>query len=134
MPDGGQREALLTADYNAEMIGHIDRYPRVRDRAIFVGDPGDIVPDTFGPGLPRIRDWTEQHYDFAGYITGFDPRQLPDREALGYGPDERVCIVTVGGSGVGGDLLRRVIAAFPGQGARAGPADDRGGRAADRPR
>src|SRR4029077_9746608 len=27
--------------------------------------------------------------------------------------DERVCIVTVGGSGVGGDLLRRVIAAFP---------------------
>src|SRR5207302_2845002 len=28
-------------------------------------------------------------------------------------PDERVCIVTVGGSGVGGDLLRRVIAAFP---------------------
>ena len=28
-------------------------------------------------------------------------------------PDEQVCIVTVGGSGVGGDLLRRVIAAFP---------------------
>ena len=28
-------------------------------------------------------------------------------------PDERVCLVTVGGSGVGGDLLRRVIAAFP---------------------
>src|SRR4029078_10129572 len=27
--------------------------------------------------------------------------------------DERVCIVTVGGSGVGGDLLRRVISAFP---------------------
>jgi len=113
MPDGGQREALLTADYNAEMIGHIDRYPRVRDRAIFVGDPADIVPHAFGPGLPRIRDWTEQHYDFAGYITGFDPAQLPGRHALGYRDDERVCIVTVGGSGVGGDLLRRVIAAFP---------------------
>src|SRR5690242_12378903 len=39
MPDGGQREALLTADYNAEMIGRVARYPRVRDRAIFVGDP-----------------------------------------------------------------------------------------------
>ena len=84
MPDGGEREALLTADYNAEMIEHIARYPRVRDRAIFVGDPDDIVPDTFGPGLPPIRDWTEQHYDFAGYVTGFDPRQLGDREALGY--------------------------------------------------
>ena len=113
MADGGPREAFLTADYNAEMIGHIARFPRVRDRAIFVGDPGDIVPDAFGPGLPLIRDWTEQHYDFAGYVTGFDPRQLGDRQALGYRDDERVCIVTVGGSGVGGHLLRRVIAAFP---------------------
>jgi len=113
MPDGGDREAFVTADYNAEMIEHIARYPRVRDRAIFVGDPDDIVPDTFGPGLPPIRDWTEQHYDFAGYITGFDPGQLADRRALGYRDDERVCIVTVGGSGVGGHLLRRVIAAFP---------------------
>jgi pimeloyl-ACP methyl ester carboxylesterase/predicted glycosyltransferase len=113
MPGTGEREAFLTADYNAEMIEHIARYPRVRDRAIFVGDPGDIVPDAFGPGMPLIRDWTKQHYDFAGYITGFDPRQLADRQALGYRDDERVCIVTVGGSGVGGDLLRRVIAAYP---------------------
>ena len=113
MADGGPREAFLTADYNAEMIEHIARFPRVRDRAIFVGDPDDIVPDAFGPGLPLIRDWTELHYDFAGYVTGFDPRQLADRQALGYRDDERVCIVTVGGSGVGGHLLRRVIAAFP---------------------
>ncbi len=113
MADGGDREAYLTADYNAEMIEHIARYPRLRDRAIFVGEAADVVPDTFGPGLPPIRAWTEQNYDFAGYVTGFDPRSLADREALGYRPDERVCIVTVGGSGVGGHLLRRVIAAFP---------------------
>ena len=113
MADGGEREAYLTADYNAEMIEHIARFPRVRDRAIFVGDPDDVVPDSFGPGLPSIRDWTEQHYDFAGYITGFDSRQLQDRAALGYGDHERVCIVTVGGSAVGTPLLRRVIAAFP---------------------
>ena len=113
MPDGGPREAFVTADYNAEMIEHIARYPRIRDRAIFVGDPDDIVPDTFGPDLPHIRDWTEQHYDFAGYITGFDPGRLADRHALGYRPGEQVCIVTVGGSGVGAHLLRRVIAAFP---------------------
>jgi pimeloyl-ACP methyl ester carboxylesterase/predicted glycosyltransferase len=113
MPGAGEREEFLTADYNAEMIEHIARFPRVRDRAIFVGDPDDIVPDSFGPGLPLIRDWTQQHYDFAGYITGFDPGQPPDRRALGYRDDERVCIVTVGGSGVGGDLLRRVIAAYP---------------------
>jgi pimeloyl-ACP methyl ester carboxylesterase/predicted glycosyltransferase len=113
MPGGGEREEFLTADYNAEMIEHIARFPRVRDRAIFVGDPADIVPASFGPGLPLIREWTEQHYDFAGYITGFDPGELAGRRALGYQDHERVCIVTVGGSGVGGDLLRRVIAAFP---------------------
>jgi predicted glycosyltransferase len=113
MPDGDQREAVLTADYNAEMIEQVARYPRVRDRAIFVGDPDDIVRDAFGPGLPSIRAWTEQHYDFAGYVTGFDPRQLPGREQLGYHPEERICLVTVGGSGVGGHLLRKVIAAYP---------------------
>ena len=48
----------LTADYNAEMIEQIARYPRLRDRSVFVGDPDDIVPDLFGPGLPGIRDWT----------------------------------------------------------------------------
>jgi predicted glycosyltransferase len=33
------------------------------------------------------------------------------RAELGYGPDERVCLVTVGGSGVGTALLRKVMAA-----------------------
>jgi pimeloyl-ACP methyl ester carboxylesterase/predicted glycosyltransferase len=117
MPDGGEREAFVTADYNAEMIEHIARFPRVRDQAIFVGNPDDIVPDTFGPELPLIGDWTRQHYTFAGYVTGFDPADLADRQALrhelGYRPDEQVCMVTVGGSGVGGALLRKVIAAYP---------------------
>jgi pimeloyl-ACP methyl ester carboxylesterase len=117
MADGGAHESFLTADYNAEMIEHVERFPRLRDRAIFVGNPDDIVPDTFGQDLPAIRAWTEAHYDFSGYVTGFDPAEFADREALrhelGYRPDEQVCIVTVGGSGVGGHLLRRVIAAFP---------------------
>ncbi len=117
LPDGGEHEAFLTADYNAEMVEHIERFPRLRDRAIFVGNPEDIVPDTFGADLPAIRAWTERHYDFAGYITGFDPAAFADREAiraeLGYRPDEKVCIVAVGGSGVGQHLLRRVMAAFP---------------------
>ena len=77
MPAGGEREAFLTADYNAEMIEQIARYPRVRDRAIFVGEPDDIVPGTFGPGLPEIRRWTEQHFAFSGYITGFDDARSP---------------------------------------------------------
>ena len=118
MPDGGDREAFLTADYNAEMIEQIARFPRIRDRAVFVGDPDDIVPDNFGPDLPSIRTWTEEHYAFAGYVTGFDPTPLLERRdelrrELGYQPDQRVVIVTVGGSGVGGALLRRVIDSYP---------------------
>ncbi|HSJ17895.1 MAG TPA: alpha/beta fold hydrolase [Solirubrobacterales bacterium] len=117
MPDGGEHEAHLTADYNAEMVEHIAGHPDVRDRAVFVGNPDDIVPDRLGPTLPMIRDWTERNFEFAGYVTGFDPRSLGDRDQLradlGYRPDEQVCIVSVGGSGVGGHLLRRVIAAFP---------------------
>jgi pimeloyl-ACP methyl ester carboxylesterase/predicted glycosyltransferase len=116
MSDGGSHESFLTADYNAEMIEQIARYPRVRDRAVFVGSADDVVGSSFGPDLPLIRDWTEQHFDFAGYVTGFDPASL-DREALraslGYRPDEQVCIVTVGGSGVGLELLRRVIESYP---------------------
>ena len=77
MPDGGEREAFLAADNNAQMVEHVARNPRLRDRSIFVGDPDDIVPGLLGPGLPAIRDWTEQRFEFAGYITGFDPAETP---------------------------------------------------------
>ena len=116
MPAGGEREAYLTTDYNAELIEHVERYPSVRDVAIFVGEPEDIVPRTFGEGLPEIREWTERHYEFAGYIPGFDPATLrPQAELkaeLGYS-DAPLCIVSVGGSGVGGSLLDRVVDALP---------------------
>ena len=117
MPDGGAHEAFLTADYNAEMIGHIADHPEVRDRAIFVGNPDDVVTATFGPELPWIRAGTERNFAFSGYVTGFDPTALGEREALraelGYRRGEQVCIVSVGGSGVGEHLLRRVIASYP---------------------
>ena len=117
MAEGGAPEVALTADYNAEMIEQIARYPRVRDLALFVGNPDDIVPDRFGDGLPLIRQWVQDHFQFPGYITGFDPAALADREGLraelGYAPDELVCVVTVGGSAVGSSLLGRLIGAYP---------------------
>jgi pimeloyl-ACP methyl ester carboxylesterase/predicted glycosyltransferase len=117
MDDSDQCERFVTADYNADMVDHIAEHSEVRDLALFVGNPEDIVPERLGPQLPMIRDWTERHFDFTGYVTGFDPAELGDRSKLraelGYGEDEQVCIVTVGGSGVGAGLLRRVIAAFP---------------------
>ena len=117
LPEGGSREAALTADYNAEMIEHVERFPRIRDRAIFVGEPADVVPGTFGPGLPEIRSWTEHHYDFCGYIPAPDLPSPTDRATLraqlGWGADETICVVAVGGTAVGEPLLRRVVHALP---------------------
>lgn len=117
MPSGGEREAFLAADYNAEMIGHIERHPGVRDRAIFVGNPDDIVPLGFGKDLPAMRDWVPRHFDFSGYVLGRHPHAFGPRaelrRSLGYRSDERVCIVTVGGSGVGTHLIRRILEAWP---------------------
>jgi pimeloyl-ACP methyl ester carboxylesterase/predicted glycosyltransferase len=117
MPSGGEREAFLTADYNAEMIDHVERHAGVRDRAVFVGSPEDIAPLSFGKDLPAMRDWVPRHFDFAGYIIGEHPENFGPRaalrESLGYRPDERVCIVTVGGSGVGTHLIKRILQSYP---------------------
>jgi pimeloyl-ACP methyl ester carboxylesterase/predicted glycosyltransferase len=116
MPAGGEREAFLSADYNAEMINHVERHPDVRDRAIFVGNPEDIIPHSFGQGLPTMRDWVPKHFDFAGYILAEHPRIFGERaalrEQLGYRSDERICIATVGGSGVGVHLMRRIAQSY----------------------
>ena len=117
MPDGGEREAFLTADYNAEMIEHIARFPRVRDRALFVGNPDDVVPDSFGPELPMIRDWTEQHFEFPGYVSGFDPGRSRTASALraelGYAAERERLHRHRRRLGRRRGLLRRVISALP---------------------
>ncbi|MDY6810326.1 MAG: alpha/beta fold hydrolase [Actinomycetota bacterium] len=117
MASGGEDEAALTADYNAEMIEQRARYRRMRDRSIFVGNPDDVVDASFGPGLPGIREWTVQNFDFSGYVSGFTPPAEEEsarlRADLGLGADDLLCVVTVGGSGVGTTLLKRVIEAVP---------------------
>ena len=116
MPSGGDREAFLTTDTNAEMIERVERHPAVRDRAIFVGNRDDILPQSFGKDLPAMRDWIPRHFDFSGYILEQDPKHFGRREelrqALGYRAGERVCIITVGGSAVGAHLIRRILQSF----------------------
>lgn len=117
MPAGGKAEAFLAADYNAEMIAHVEGSPGVRDRAIFVGGPADILPRSFGQDLPEMGDWIPRHFDFSGYVMGEHPAtwgsRVELRERLGYRSDERVCIVTVGGSSVGLPLIRRILQSYP---------------------
>ncbi len=111
------RESSLTSDYNAEMIEQVDRFPRVRDRALYIGEYDDIISEQFGPGLPLIPDWTREHFSATGYITSFEPSDYADvravRSRLGYDPDRPLVICTVGGTAVGEPLLRKAIAAWP---------------------
>ena len=84
----------------------------MRDRSVFVGDPEDLVTCPLGAGLPTVRDWTCEHFAFSGWVATGGP--LGDRDELraelGWAPDERVCLLSVGGSGVGRPLLERVAA------------------------
>ena len=114
----GSREAELCADYNAEMIEQVARFPRVRDLALYVGTEQDIIPERFGPGLPRIPDWTGDNFTVIGdYIVAFDPTQFADtaavRQRLGYDPQQPLIFYAVGGTAVGRDLLSRACAAWP---------------------
>jgi predicted glycosyltransferase len=72
---------------------------------------------SFGKDLPNMRDWVPEHFDFCGYVLGEHPDSFGEkadiRTQLGYRNDEKICIVTVGGSGVGGALIRRILAAYP---------------------
>ncbi|MEO7851865.1 MAG: glycosyltransferase, partial [Rubrivivax sp.] len=117
MEEGNRREAFLCADRNADDIEHVARYPWIRDRAIFVGNPEDAPDVPFGPDLPNIRDWTQRNFKFTGYALPFDPQALADTEALrrkhGYRSDSKLVIAAVGGTAVGAPLLQRIAEAFP---------------------
>lgn len=113
--ENGAHEAYLTTDYNAEMISHVEGNPQVRDRAIFVGGPDDVVDMSFGDSLPDMRDWVPKHFEFSDYIIGQHPSEFGLRDDLraefGYDDGRKTCIVSVGGSGVGATLIRRILAA-----------------------
>jgi hypothetical protein len=121
------------------MLELVERFHRVRDRALFIGSADDVVADVFGPGLPRIRAGPLRHFDFTGYITGFEPTELTDvaarRAELGYDPDDGSAsspsaAPASGRTCCGARSPPTPLARDPG----ARPAHDRGRRPADRPR
>ncbi|MEO8287227.1 MAG: alpha/beta fold hydrolase [Chloroflexota bacterium] len=115
--EGNDREAFLCADRNADDIEHVGRFPYIRDAAIFIGNPDDVVEDRFGPDLPFIREWTDQNFRYSGYTLPFNPADLGDQGALraklGYKQDETLIIAAVGGTSVGSHLLHKIASAFP---------------------
>lgn len=113
MPSSRENENTLAEDFNREMVSLVEKNRQVRDASIFVGDPEDLVDHPLAPGLPSISEWTKAHFDFGGYISGFNPETYKDsalwKRKLGYGPDEKLCIVAVGGTQAGAPLIRKIL-------------------------
>ncbi len=114
--DPGSTEFARCREKNAENIDHLRLHPDVRDLSILVGDDEDVLDRPFGPDLPNMRQWAREHFRFPGYTYHFDPAADRDRTALrrqlGLGDDERVILVSVGGTRVGRNLLRKCAEAW----------------------
>jgi pimeloyl-ACP methyl ester carboxylesterase/predicted glycosyltransferase len=114
--DPGSVEFRRAWEKNAENIDHLRVHPDVRDLSVLVGDEEDVLDRPFGPDLPNMRQWAREHFAFSGYTYHFDPADYRDkpglRRELGFRDDERVILVSVGGTGVGQNLLRKCAEAF----------------------
>ena len=114
--DRTSTEFIRCWEKNAENVDHLRLHPDVRDLSIMVGDEEDVLDREFGPDLPNMRQWAQEHFRFSGYTFHFDPHALRDRAALraklGYRTDERVILASVGGTRVGRSLLRKCAEAF----------------------
>jgi len=114
--DPASAEFRRVWEKNAENIDHLRLHPDVRDLSLLVGDEEDVLDRPFGPDLPNMRQWAREHFKFSGYTYHFDPREYADRarlrHQLGYRDGERVILVSVGGTRVGKNLLRKCADAF----------------------
>jgi pimeloyl-ACP methyl ester carboxylesterase len=68
LPEAGadERRGHLMADANAEMLAQIERFPRIRDRAVYFGSAEGLPDVAFGTELPSIRDWAKEHFTSTG--------------------------------------------------------------------
>jgi len=84
-------------------------------RVLFCGVPEDVPDRPFGPGLINRRTHALSHYRFTGYVLPFSRERIDGeniKARLGYA-DHTLLICSAGGTGVGGDLIRLCISAYP---------------------
>jgi len=102
--------------WNGEWAKGIPFYEEKRNAALFVGELEDVPEASLGFRRPTCREVAEKMCHFTGYVLPFDPSEYMDkamiREKLGYG-QEPLVICSIGGTGVGKDLLSLCAKAFP---------------------
>jgi pimeloyl-ACP methyl ester carboxylesterase len=113
---GDSREVELCADYNAEMVEHVARFPYVRDRAVFIGNFAELPDASLGADLPTVRDWSARNFTSVPYVVPFEPseyrRTAALRTRLGYGTGYPLYVAAVGGTSVGRNMLELTAEAF----------------------
>ena len=140
MPEGGEREAFLAADYNAQMVEHVAAHPApARPLALHRRPGGRRAPAPSARGCRRSANGRASTSRFTGYVTGFDAAEPADRESAA----RRARLRATGRGSAsspraarpsGAPLLERAVAAFPeAQAAHPGVADDRRRGPAHRP-
>jgi pimeloyl-ACP methyl ester carboxylesterase/UDP:flavonoid glycosyltransferase YjiC (YdhE family) len=114
--DPASTEFVRAWEKNAENVDHLRLQPDVRDLSLLLGDEEDVLDRPFGPDLPNMRQWAREHFRFPRYAYHFDPAGYRDKAALrgqlGFREGERVILVSVGGTRVGRNLLRKCAGAF----------------------
>src|SRR5690606_4920396 len=135
--DGG-REAFVVADYNAEMIEQVERFPRVRDAAVYIGRRDEHRPRSVRTGTTAPRPVAARSLRPERLRALLRPR--PPRR-----PRRPACRLRLlargarGGGGRGRHERGRIAAEAPsvgvprGAGGRAGPEAGGRVRAAHRP-
>ncbi len=84
---------------------------------LYVGSGSDVPDTRMGLGLPRLRDFYLQHFRPVGYILPFNPEAFRTQDradlksSLGYAPEKKLMIASVGGIGIGREFLERIDAA-----------------------
>jgi UDP:flavonoid glycosyltransferase YjiC (YdhE family) len=109
-------EHLMGYLVNRGWCGGPAQKPSPADLTLFIGEPEDVADRPFGFRLPNRREYAVRNYEFVGYVFPFKPDSYPDRAQLraSLGYDDRPLIVcSIGGTAIGGDLLRLCADAYP---------------------
>jgi pimeloyl-ACP methyl ester carboxylesterase/UDP:flavonoid glycosyltransferase YjiC (YdhE family) len=115
-PENDPREVELCTDYNAQMIEHRARHPRLRDLSLFIGGYDELPDASLGAGLPDVRAWTQDWFESVPYVVPFDPRAYREpeqlKERLGHDTSQPLLVAAVGGTSVGTSLLALIAEGF----------------------
>lgn len=109
-------ERMFMYQANLNFLRARSLFSKPSNTALFVGEPEDVPDEPLGFLLPNRRELAKKIFQFIGYVLPFDASEYADRSRvraeLGYG-QEPLVVCSIGGTGVGGDLLKLCCEAYP---------------------